>query len=150
MEAVMYDDLFKNLISLYNNPLFQQTFSNYLMKMQQEGLESARKYWQFFPEKSKLADNAPILFEQMIDFYSNFGFVPRKKYDEVVKENEELRRENEFLKETIQKLNFKVMTEGGVKMQEAWKSTVEKQMDVSKEITKSFFDLFKLSDKGKS
>lgn len=145
----MNDDLFKNLISLYNNPLFQQTFSNYLMKMQQEGLEAARKYWQFFPEKNRFADSTPALFDQMIDFYSNLGFVSHKKYDEVVKQNEELKKENDFLKETIQKLNFQVMTEGGVKMQEAWKSTMDKQMEVSKEIAKSFFDLFKLSDKGK-
>ena len=144
----MNDDLFRNLMSLYSNPLFQQIFSNYFMKMQQEGLEAARNYWRFIPEKNKFAHNAPDLFEQMIDFYSNLGFVSRRKYDEVVKENEELRKENEFLKETIQKLNLQVMTEGGVKMQEAWKSTVEKQMDMSKEIAQSFFELFKYPDKG--
>lgn len=144
----MNDDLLKNLMSLYSNPLFQQTFSNYFMKMQQEGVESARNYWRFIPEKNKFADSAPALFEQMIDFYSSMGFVSRKKYDELVKENEELKRENQFLKEMIQKLNLQVMTEGGVKMQEAWKSTMEKQMDMSKEITKSFFDFFKHTDKG--
>ncbi len=143
----MNEDILKMLLDMYNNPLFKKGFHDFFMKMQNEGADSARNFWNFYPERDKLFSKTPDIFELMIDFYSNMGFVPRKMYEDVVKEKEVLKKENQFLKDMIAKLNLKIMTEGGEKVQEAWKSTVEKQMEVSKEMAKNFFELFKQSPK---
>jgi methionine salvage enolase-phosphatase E1 len=141
------DDFFKHLMDLFNNPLFKKTFSDYMTHVQQQGLEAAQKYWFSQIKEQSSFSNLPTLFDNMVDFYSGMGFVSRKKYDEVVKENERLKKENAFLSDTIQKLNLRVMAEGGLKMQEAWKDTIDKQMDLSKEIAKNFFEIFKHHDK---
>lgn len=143
----MTDDFTKNLMELFNNPMFKKTFNDYFSYAQKKGMEAAQEYW-FSQLKEKTPfEDLPALFEQMVEFYSGFGFVSKNKYDEVVKENERLRKENAFLKDTIKKLNLKVMAEGGLKMQEAWKDTIDKQMDLSKEIAKNFFEIFKHHDK---
>ena len=143
----MTEDLTRNLMELFNNPMFKKTFNDYFSYVQKKGIEAAQEYW-FSQLKEKTSfENLPALFDQMIEFYSGFGFVSRNKYDEVVKENERLRKENAFLSDTIKKLNLKVMAEGGIKMQEIWKETLGKQMDVSKEIAKNFFEIFKHHDK---
>jgi len=140
------DDFLKNLMDLFNNPMFKHTFNDYLTHVQQQGIEAAQKYWfSQLKEQSPFA-KVPTLFDNMADFYSGMGFVSKKKYDDVVKENERLKKENAFLSDTIQKLNIRVMAEGGLKMQEAWKDTLDKQMDMSKEIAKNFFEIFKHHD----
>jgi regulator of replication initiation timing len=139
----MNEEAIRQMFELYNNPSFKKGFGEFFVKMQQEGLEAARKFWSLQPEKSKLFDISPNIFEQMIEFYSNIGFVPRKKYDEAIKENVELKKKNEFLQKTIKELHLKIFTEEGRKTQDIWKSTIEKQMEANKEISKSFFDLFK-------
>jgi hypothetical protein len=88
------------------------------------------------PKKDTVTENATEVFEQMISFYSNLGFVPKTKYDEVVKEND-------FLKNTMKEMNQKVFTEGSSKIQDTWKETIDKQMEMNKEIAKNFLDLFK-------
>lgn len=144
---MMSEEFIKNILALYSNPLFQKGFVEFFMKSQQEGIEAARKFWDMNPKKDTVTENATEIFEQMIAFYSNLGFVPKTKYDEVVKENEELKKENEFFKNTMREMNHKVFTEGSLKIQEAWKETIDKQMEIAKEISKSFFDLFKQEDK---
>ena len=143
----MNEDILKNIIDLYNNPFFKSSFLEFFMKMQQEGIDSAKKFWDLNPKKNNLSANASDIFENMISFYSNLGFIPKVKYDEVVKENEKLKKENEFLQNTIKELNLKVFTEGSTKIQEAWIETTNKQMEMAKEISKNFFDLFKQSEK---
>jgi regulator of replication initiation timing len=113
--------------------------------MQQEGLEEARKFWERSPEKGNLSAHASELFEEMIAFYANLGFVPKSKFDELVKENAGLKKENEFLKKTIQELNIKVFEEGSAKVQDAWQNVIEKQMEINKEMAENFLDLFKKS-----
>ena len=143
----MTDDFFKGLMELFNNPLFKKTCFDYIMFSQREGLETAQKYWSSKAKENMFFVDMPVLVDQMSEFYSAMGFVSRKKYDEVLEENSRLKKENAFLRDTIQQLNLRVMTEGGMKMQEAWKETVDKQMEISKEITKNFFEIFKLHDK---
>lgn len=142
----MNDELIKMFLNLYSNPIFKDTFAESMLKMQKEGMDAARAFWIQQSQKEQLLSGITGItgvFDKMMDFYSDMGFVSRKKYDEALKENEKLKRENEFLKDTIQKLNLKVFEEGGKTMQEAWKDTVSKQMEFSKEITKNLFDLFK-------
>lgn len=139
----MNQEFIKNILELYNNPIFKKGFLEFVMKSQQEGIEAARKFWNMKPEKDTVTGNATEIFEHMITFYSNLGFVPKTKYDEAVTENENLKKENEFLKNTMKEINQKVFTEGSLKIQEAWKETIEKQMEITKEISKNFLDLFK-------
>jgi hypothetical protein len=88
----MNKEAIRQMLELYNNPSFKKGFGEFFVKMQQEGLEAARNFWNLHPEKSNLFDISPNIFEQMIEFYSNIGFVPRKKYDEATKENVELKK----------------------------------------------------------
>lgn len=143
----MNDEILKNIINLYSNPVFKTSFQEFFMKMQQEGIEAAKKFWDLNPKRNSLSANASDIFEYMISFYSNLGFISKVKYDELVKENEKLKKENEFLQNTIKELNLKVFTEGSTKIQEAWIETTNKQMEMAKEISKNFFDLFKQSEK---
>jgi regulator of replication initiation timing len=137
------DDVTKFLIDLYGNPAFRKGFLDFSLKLQQDGLEAARRFWDASPNKGALFDKAPELFEQMLSFYSSMGFVPLRKHEEVVKENAELKKENEVLKATIRELQVKVFSEGSAKLQESWSGVMEKQMEMSTEITKKLLDLFK-------
>ncbi|MEO5355938.1 MAG: hypothetical protein H7844_01405 [Nitrospirae bacterium YQR-1] len=139
----MNENFIKDLMSLYSNPLFKGAFTDYLTKMQQEGLESARRYWMGASDKSALFSGGADIFEKMVDFYSGLGFISRKKYDEALEENEKLKRENAFLKEVIQKMNLKVFEEGSRTFQETWKTALDKQLSVSTELAKSFFEMLK-------
>jgi hypothetical protein len=143
----MNEEIIKNIIDLYSNPIFQRSFLDFFTKMQQEGVEAAKKSWDMNPKKNTLSDNTTEIFEQMISFYSNLGFVPKTKYDEVVKENEKLKKEKEFLENTLKELNLKIFTEGSLKIQEAWREITDKQMEMGKDISKNIFDLFKQSSK---
>ena len=139
----MNQDFLKNLGQLYENPLFAQGFMDYFARMQHSGIDAARQFWDTNRRQDALPGNAADLFEQMIAFYSGLGFVPKQQYDEIVKENDKLKKENEFLKNTLKELNLKIFTEGSVQVQEMWKETAQKNMEMSAEIAKNFLDLFK-------
>lgn len=139
----MNKDFTKNLLDLWANPLFAQGFLEFSTKMQQWGLEAARQAWQANHQGDTFLSNAPDVFEPMFAFYSQLGFVPKRQHDEVVKENEQLKKENEFLKNTLRELNLKVLTQGNLKLQELWQETAQKQLEVSAEIAKNMLDLFK-------
>jgi regulator of replication initiation timing len=134
--------MIKNMMDLFANPLFKKGFFDFFLKMQQEGIESAKKFWNATYDKN-LFPNASDMFEKMVDFYIILGFVPRVKYDEILKENEKLRDENKFLRDTIKELQLTIFKEGGEKMQEAWGTIIDKQLEMNKEIAKNFFELFK-------
>jgi regulator of replication initiation timing len=139
----MNEEIIRKMMELSKDPQYQKGFFDFFVKMQQEGLEAARKFWNQSAEKDKLHPQASEMFEQMASFYSGLGFVPKQKYDAAVKENEELKKENEALRQAIKELNLKVFSEGSAKVQEAWTTVMEKQMALSKEMTKGFVDLFK-------
>ena len=141
----MDQDVLKAIIKFYENPATRQGFLDFFYKAQQEGMAAARKLWETSAAGQGTAAAAPELFEQMAAFYSSLGFVPKQKFDAVVEENEELKKENDFLKKTLQEINFKVFQEGSSQVHEAWKDVVEKQMAVNKELAKGFLDLFNQS-----
>lgn len=136
------EDMFKNMMNLFASPLFKKDFYDFFLRMQQEGIEAAKKFWNMNHDKN-LFPNAPDIFEKMVDFYIVLGFVPRSKYDEVLKENEQLKEENRFLRDTIKELQVNIFKEGGEKAQEAWGMIIDKQLEMNKEIAKNFFELFK-------
>jgi hypothetical protein len=137
------EESIKAMTELFTNPLFRKGFFDYFLKMQQEGIEAARKFWNLSPEKDTLSPLTGDMYERMVDFYITLGFVPRMKYDEAMKENEKLAQENAFLKETLKQLQTDLFLEGGKKMQEEWQKVIDKQLEMHQEITKNFFELFK-------
>ncbi len=139
----MNEEIIRKILDLSRDPQYQKGFVDFFIKMQQEGLEAARKFWNQSAEKEKLHPQASEMFEQMASFYSGLGFVPKQKFDAAIKENEALKNENEALRRAMKELNLKVFSEGSAKVQEAWMTVMEKQMALSKEMTKGFLDLLK-------
>ncbi len=137
------DDLIKEMTGLFTNPLFKMGFFDFFLKMQQEGIESARKFWNASAGKNSFIPNATEMYERMIDFYIILGFVPRTKYDEIVKENKFLKEENSFLRDTIRELQLNLFKEGGEKAQQIWESSIDKQLELHKDIAKKFFEIFR-------
>jgi len=137
------EDTIKAMTELFTNPLFKKGFFDYFLKMQQEGIEAARKFWNLSPERNTLSPLTGDMYERMVDFYITLGFVPRTKYDEAIKEKEKLAQENAFLKETLKQLQTDLFVEGGKKMQEEWQRVIDKQLEMHQEIAKNFFELFK-------
>ena len=139
----MNEDFLKHSLDLFSNPLFRQGFAEFFFRAQQDGIDAARAFWDTNRKKDVFAENAAGLYEQVIDFYSALGFVSKQKYEEVVGEKEKLAKENEFLKSALRELNSKIYAEGSMQAQEIWKETIQKQMEMSSELAKSFLSLFK-------
>ena len=137
------EEIIKSMMEIYSNPLFKNGFSDFFQKMQKEGIEAARKFWNLSPERNNLFPGASELFEKLVDFYIVLGFVPKVKYDEAVKENEKLKYENIFLRDTIKQLQMNLFKEGGEKIHGVWKDVIDKQLGMNREIAKDFFELFR-------
>lgn len=129
---------------LFTNPLFKTGFFDFFVKMQQEGIESARKYWGTYMEKNSLYPNSLDMYERMADFYIIFGFVPKIRFDQVLSENKRLKEQNEFLMDTLRDLQHSLFSEGGKKAQDIWQKSIDKQLEINKEIAKTSFDLFRM------
>jgi hypothetical protein len=136
------DECGTKMLDLFSNPLFKKGFFDFFLKMQQEGIEEARKFWSAYAYKN-LFPGATDMYERMVDFYIILGFVPRTKYDEALGENNSLREENKFLRDTIRELQMSIFNEGGERVQKLWHDIIDKQLDMNKEISKNFFELFR-------
>ncbi|HEY8119436.1 MAG TPA: hypothetical protein VIE91_09370 [Methylophilaceae bacterium] len=132
----------KMMMDLLNNPLFQQGASEYFKLVQQQGMEAAKKFWGNSATANAFPD-AQQMFDRMADFSSAMGFVPLVKYEQLQKENDKLRAENQLLRDTIRDLQQSFSAENATKAQQAWQEVVDKQLEMSREITKSFFDVLK-------
>jgi hypothetical protein len=130
------------MMELFSNPIFRQGAGEFFSKLQQDGMESAKKFWGASPYAAALPDSQQMV-ERMADFYSAIGFVPLAKHEAALKENESLKSENKLLRDTIRELQQSFMAEGGVKAQQAWQSVIEKQIELNREATTSFFDALK-------
>ncbi len=133
----------KNMMDLFTNSLFRIGFSEFFLKMQEEGIEAARKFWSPYAEKNNLFPNAGDMYERILDFYIILGFVPRPKYDKLLMENKSLDEENKFLRETIRELRLNLFSEGGEKIQQIWHSSIDKQLELNEGLAKNFFDVFR-------
>ena len=129
---------------LFVNPLFKIGFFDFLLKMQQEGIEAARQHWITHAEQNQMYPNLMETCEKMADFYIVLGFVPGIRHQQVVDENKSLKDENKFLKDTIRELHSNLIKEGGEKAQEIWHKSIDKQLEINQEITKNFFELFRM------
>jgi hypothetical protein len=132
---------------LFANPLFKTGFFDFFLKMQQEGIEAARKCWAANAGgfgSAGMFPNALEAYERMADFYVIFGFVPRVKYDELASENKSLAQENKFLRDTIRELQQNLFKKGNAATQKIWQKSIDKQLEVNKEIAKNFFEIFRM------
>jgi len=141
---MMTEPQMRMMMEMFSNPMFKQGVSEFLKIAQQQGIEAANRFWGISSE-SQAFPGADKMMEHMGNFYQNLGFVPQAKYDELLKENANLKNENQMLRNTLGDLQQKYMAENGAKAQQAWQEIVDKQLDMSREVTKSFFDVLKQS-----
>ena len=144
------EDMTKEMMDLFTNPLFKMGFFDFFLKMQQEGIEAARKFWDNSAQKQSLVPNAIEMYERMIDFYIILGFVPRVKFDAMAKENKNLKEENKFLRDAMRELQLNLFKDGGEKAQQIWNDSIDKQLDLHKEIARNFFEIFRQLNAGKA
>lgn len=143
---MMTEQQMRMMMEMFNNPLFKQSANEFIKIAQQQDMEAANKFWGISPENTNTANSFPTpekMFEQMAEFYQSLGFVPQARYDELVKECSKLKTENQTLRDTINKLQQSFTAENSAKAQQAWQEIVDKQLDMSREVTKSFFDVLK-------
>lgn len=143
---MMTEQQIRMMMEMFTNPLLKQSASEFIKIAQQQGMEAANKFWGI----SSANNTAPFptpekMFEQMTEFYQSLGFVPKAKYDELAKECNKLKTENQTLRDTINKLQQSFAAENSAKAQQAWQDIVDKQLDMSREVTKNFFDVLKQS-----
>jgi len=131
----------KMMMDMFTDPLFRQGLGEFFIKMQQDGMEAAKKCWGTTPYAASFPD-APQMMERMTDFYSALGFVPLAKYEALQKVADKLEAENRLLRNTIRELQQSFMAEGGAKAQQVWQDAIDKQLEMNREISKSFFDAF--------
>ena len=129
---------------LFANPLFKTGFFDFFLKMQQEGIEAARRYWTGNVAAAGIYPNALEAYERLADFYVIFGFVPRLKYEQALSENRSLTQENKFLRDTIKELQQNFIREGNEAAQQIWHRSIDKQLEVNKEFAKNFFEIFRM------
>jgi hypothetical protein len=142
LRAMFDEEVVKSILNLYNNFLFRKSVIDFFKKMQLDGIEAARKFWDSSPYKNIFPPNASDLFEKMIGFYIDLSLLPKKKYDELLKEREKLQFVNTLLRETFLQLHLKIYVEGGERVREEWKNVIDRQIEMNREIAKNFFELF--------
>ncbi len=146
---MMTEQQMRMMIEMFSNPMFKQGANEFLKIAQQQGMDAANKFWGISPENQAFP-GVDKMMERMAEFYQTLGFVPQAKYDELMKQFASLKAENQMLGDTIRELQQRFIAENGAKAQQAWQEVVDKQLEMSREVTKSFFDVLKQSSPEKS
>jgi len=141
---MMTEQQMRMMIEMFSNPMFKQVGNDFLKIAQQQGMEAANKFWGISLE-SQSFPGAEQMMEQMAEFYKTLGFVSQTKYEELMSQYTSLKAENQMLRETVQELQQRFVAENSAKAQQAWQEVVDKQLEMSREVTKSFFDVLKQS-----
>ena len=129
----------KMMMEMFSNPMFRQGAGEFFSKMNQEGIDSARKFWNDSPYAGMFPDQQQLM-ERLYDFYRAMGVVPLSKYEDAQKEIESLKQENAQLRNTLRDLQQSFLVEGGTKAQHAWQEVMDKQIELNREATRSFFE----------
>ena len=137
---MMTEQQMRMMLEMFSNPMFKQGANEFLKIAQQRGIEEANKFWGVSTESQSIP-GVDKMMAQVGDFYKNMGFVPQAKYEDLMKENANLKNENQLLRTSINELQQKYMAEHGVRAQQAWQEVVEKQVNMSRDATKGFFDM---------
>ena len=146
---MMTEQQMRMMIEMFSNPMFKQGANEFLKIAQQQGMEAANKFWGISSENQAFP-GVDKMMERMAEFYQTLGFVPQTKYDELMKQYTNLKAENQLLSDTIRELQQRFIAENSAKAQQAWQEVVDKQLEMSREVTKSFFDVLKQSSPEKS
>jgi len=128
---------------LFTKPLFKRWFLEFFSKMQQEGIEGAKRFWDLYHDGDGLVPRAPELFERLIDFYIILGFVPRQRHERALGENEKLKRENKVLTDILRELSCSVYGNGGKHMQEVWEEIMDRQREMNRDMADMFLVFFR-------
>jgi regulator of replication initiation timing len=121
---MMTEQQMKMMMEMFSNPMFKQG-ANEFIKIAFPGVDK--------------------MMERMADFYQTLGFVPQAKYESLLKDYAALKAENQLLTDTLRDLQQRFIAENSAKAQQAWQEVVDKQLEMSREVTKSFFDVLKQS-----
>lgn len=146
---MMTEQQMRMMIEMFSNPMFKHGANEFLKIAQQQGMEAANKFWGFSSENQAFP-GVDKMMERMAEFYKTLGFVPQAQYDELMKQYASLKTENQMLSDTIRELQQRFIAENGAKAQQAWQEVVDKQLEMSREVTKSFFDVLKQSSPERS
>ena len=128
---------------LFTKPLFKRWFLEFFSKMQQEGIEGAKRFWDLYHDGDGLVPRAPELFERLIDFYIILGFVPRQRHERALGENEKLKRENKVLTDILGELCCSLYGNGGKHMQEVWEEIMDRQREMNRDMADMFLVFFR-------
>ncbi len=137
------EEMFENLMGLLNNPLGKNNFLDFFLALQRRGFEAAPGYGSLTGAQNAIPPNPLELYTRMMDFYMVLGLVPRAKYDQALRDNEELRQENKLLKDTLRELQFNIVREGGARIQDTWREITQRQLELNKEVGQNFCELIK-------
>jgi regulator of replication initiation timing len=141
---MMTDQQMRMMIEMFTNPMFKNGANEFLKIAQQQGMDAANKFWGISSE-SQAFPGVDKMMERMAEFYKALGFVPQTQYDELMKQYASLKAENQMLSDTLRDLQQRFIAENSAKAQQAWQEVVDKQLEMSREVTKSFFDVLKQS-----
>lgn len=139
---MMTEQQIRMMMDMFANPMFKQGTEQFFKIAQQQGMEAAKKFWGGSFDNQSFPD-AEQMMERMADFQAAFGFVPLAKYEELSKENTNLKVENNLLRDTLRDLQQSFIAENSTKAQQAWQDIADKQLEMSREVTKGFFDVMK-------
>ena len=140
----MTEQQIRMMIETFSNPMFKNGANEFLKIAQQQGMEAANKFWgissqsQGFPDVDKMMGS-------MAEFYQSLGFVSQTKYDELMQQFASLKADNQLLGDSIRELQQRFIAENSAKAHQAWQEVVDKQLEMSRNVTKSFFDVLKQS-----
>lgn len=141
---MMTEQQIRMMIETFSNPMFKNGANEFLKIAQQQGMEAANKFWgissqsQAFPDVDKMMGS-------MAEFYQSLGFVSQTKYDELMQQFASLKADNQLLSDSIRELQQRFIAENSAKAHQAWQEVVDKQLEMSRNVTKSFFDVLKQS-----
>lgn len=133
------EEMLKQMLDLFANPLFRQGFYEFAAKAQQEGMEAAKTFWGL-SDHSKAFPYSGDMYERLADWYKLLGFVPKAEYDKAMEENAALKAENQLLKNTLHDMQLKFFAEGGEKAQQAWQDIIDQQLKMNAAVADTFFE----------
>lgn len=136
------DDAINYVEDLFTKPLFRKWFLEFFSKMQKEGIQGAKSFWNFYHQGDGLVPKAPEIFEKLIDFYLILGFVPRQRHEMDLRENDRLKEENKRFMDTLRELRSSIYNDQR-NVKEAWEELMGRQMEISSEENGSMRDFFR-------
>ncbi len=132
------DEFFAKMADAWIALWLRNPYSQVLLSLQRAALASATQSWN--RAEGKIFPDPWQLYRLANDFSMALGFVPVAKYDQLLRENEELREENSCLKKIVQDLKFNFLQESGEQMQEVWRTLTQRQLELNREMGKNFLD----------